>query len=65
MLLPCEQRASEVHCYATPIYNIEKCSLTDEFFRAFATLIFMKFKFLGSHGVVLVKTFPLMYQLLM
>ena len=24
-----------------------------------------KFKFLGSHGVVLVKTFPLMYQLLM
>ena len=33
------QRAAEVHCYATPIYNLGKCRLTDEFFRAFATLI--------------------------
>ena len=32
------QGASEVHCYATPIYNLRKCRLTDEFFRAFATL---------------------------
>ena len=28
-------------------------------------LFWKKFKFLGFHGVVLVKTFPLMYQLLM
>ena len=27
--------------------------------------IFNEFKFLGFHAVVLVKTFPLMYQLLM
>ena len=32
-------RAPEIHCYATPIYNLRKCSLTDKFFRAFATLI--------------------------
>ena len=32
----------EVHCYATPIYNLGKCPLTDEFFRAFANLILLK-----------------------
>ena len=26
------------HCYATPIYNLGKFRLTDEFFLAFATL---------------------------
>ena len=26
-------RAPEVHCYATPIYNLGKSSLTDEFFQ--------------------------------
>ena len=57
-------RAFEVHCYATPIilYNLGKFSLTDEFFRAFATLILWK-TFLGFHVVILVKTFPLLYQL--
>ena len=42
MLLPWRittQRAPEVHCCATPIYNLGKCRLTDEFFRVFATLI--------------------------
>ena len=35
------ERAPEVHCYSTPIklYNLGKCRLTDEFFRAFVTLI--------------------------
>ena len=33
------QRAPEVHCYATPIYNLGKCHLMDESFRTFATLI--------------------------
>ena len=28
-----------MHCYATPINNLGKCRLTDELFRAFATLI--------------------------
>ena len=50
----------------TPIYNLKKCRLTDEFFRAFATLILLKeIQFLGFHVVVLMKTVPLMYQLLM
>ena len=31
----------------------------------FRTFLKKKIKFLGFHGVVLVKTFPLMYQLLM
>ena len=40
MLLPYGgQRAPEVHCYATPIYNLGKYRLTDKFFHAFATLI--------------------------
>ena len=52
--------------YATPIYNLGKCRLTDEFFRAFATLILWNtHSYLGFHAVVLVKTFPLMYQLLL
>ena len=55
------QRAPEVHCSATTIYNLGKCRLTDEFF----TLNFMKFTFLSFHVIVLVKTFPLMYQLQM
>ena len=25
------QQASEVHCYATPMYKLGKCSLMDEF----------------------------------
>ena len=55
------ERASEVHCYSTPIYNLVKCRLMDEF----CYLNFMKFTLLGFHLVVLVKTFPLMYQLAM
>ena len=47
------------------MYNLGNCRLTDEIFLAFATLIFMKFTFLGFHVVVLLKTFPLMYQLIM
>ena len=50
-------RAPEVHCYATPIYNLGKCRLTDEFLSAFATLIL-----LNSHFWVSM-TFPLMYEL--
>ena len=34
--------ASMDNCYATPIHNLGKWSLTDEYFRAFATLILWK-----------------------
>ena len=39
MLLPWWTRATEVYCYVTPVYNLGKCRLTEEFFRAFVTLI--------------------------
>ena len=59
----------QLKCTATlPLYiglNLGKCRFTDEFFRGFATLILWKIKFLGFHGVVLVKTFLLRHQLLM
>ena len=31
-----------MHCYSAPIYNLANCRLTDEFCRAFATLILLK-----------------------
>ena len=37
------QRAIEVHSYATPIYNLGKCRLTDKFFiSTLATLVLSK-----------------------
>ena len=124
MLLPWWTTSTWSRCTATlPLYyNLGKCRVTDEFFRAFATFILWNhifgfpcysscedlsldvsitnvgliltkpgrffsrhtetrgtdriqfrqfrtlwkiFTFLGFHGVVLVKTIPLMYQLLM
>ena len=53
-------RAPEVHCYATPIYNLEKCRLMDEFSWYLSWLSWNHLKFyeihiLGFHVVVLVK----------
>ena len=38
----CTVEVCEVHCYVTPIYNLGKCRLMEEFFHAFAILISWK-----------------------
>ena len=47
------QRACEVHCYATPIYNLGKVPSHKQIFPRFCYLKFMKFTFLGFHVLVL------------
>ena len=53
-------------CTATlPLYISLESAVSWTNFPCFRFFNFMKFSFLGFHAVVLVKTFPLMYQLLM
>ena len=53
-------------CTATlPLYVNSESAVSRTNFPRFCQLNFIKFTFLGFHIAVLMKTFPLMYQLLM
>ena len=57
---------STYRCMLRPSWMISACSTSQNTSRIqFQTFLKNKIKFFGSHAVVLVKTFPLMYQLLM
>ena len=58
-----KESLNEIFVYNEKTHN-SKVIWISEFFYFFKNFK-KKFKFLGSHVVVLVKTFPLMYQLLM